>query len=179
MKTKKYRWDAALKRLPKNKKVRLAEVGVWCGNFSEQILKQRPLSKIIQVDRWTVYTPDEQLVETEARMSRYSQVTFDKAYHENLHRIAPFPKRVHIFKMDSIAAAAKIKDASLDLIFIDGAHSYQGCLADIIAYLPKIRRGGYIGGHDFPRRPGVKRAVYEMFKGKVEMDFDATWWVNC
>ncbi len=178
MKNKKYRWDAALKRLPKNKKVRLAEVGVFCGHFSEQILKQRPLSKIIQVDRWTTYTPDEQLVETEARMSRYSQLTFDKAYHENLTRISPFPKRVHILKMDSIAAAEKVKDASLDLIFIDGAHSYVGCLADIKAYLPKVRHGGWIGGHDFPRRSGVKKAVYEMFAGRVEMDFDKTWWVR-
>ncbi len=176
MKNKKYRWDAALKRLPLQKKIRIAEIGVWCGHFSEQILKQRPLSKIIQVDRWTVYTPDEQLVETGARMSRYSQLTFDKAYYENLTRISPFPKRVHILKMDSIAAAEKVKEASLDLIFIDGAHSYVGCLADIKAYLPKVRKGGWIGGHDFPRRPGVKRAVKEMFGDRVEVDWDATWW---
>jgi predicted O-methyltransferase YrrM len=48
----------------------------------------------------------------------------------------------------SVEAAALFDDGSLDAAFIDGSHIYPNVLADIDAYLPKIRKGGYIFGHD-------------------------------
>lgn len=178
MKNRPMRWTAALKRIPKDRKVRVAEIGVWTGLFSEQLLQQRPLLRLTQVDRWKVYSPEEQEVESEARMSRYEQIIFDKAKAENLHRIAPYGKRVKVLEMDSIEAASHISDNHLDFVFIDGAHSYEGCLADIKAWLPKVVKGGIIGGHDFPRRKGVKKAVEEMFGDKVKADSDNTWWTK-
>ncbi len=179
---KRHRWDAALDRLPHKTKFRIAEIGVWCGHFSEQILKARPGARIIQVDRWSTYSLDEQANETEARMSKYSQITFNKAKYENLHRIAPFPKRVRILEMDSVDAADRITDASLDMVFIDASHSYEGCLGDIKAWLPKVKPRGWIGGHDFRHkgkgRPGVTKAVTEIFGKKYELDTDKTWWVR-
>jgi hypothetical protein len=178
MKNRRMRWTAALKRLPKDKKIRVAEVGVWTGLFSEQLLIHRPLLRLYQIDRWKAYSPEEQEVEQEARMSRYNQIIFDKAKAENLYRIAKFSKRIKIIENDSVEAAKQISDKHFNLIFIDGAHSYIGCLADIKAWLPKVVTGGWIGGHDYPRRPGVKRAVEEIFGNKVKADSDNTWWVQ-
>jgi hypothetical protein len=179
---KRRRWDAALDRLPHKTKFRIAEIGVWCGHFSEQILRARAGARIIQVDRWTTYSTSEQANETEARMSKYSQLTFDKAKYENLARIARFPKRVRILEMDQIEAAEKIRDGSLYMVFLDGPHSYEGCRDGIIAYLPKIAKGGWIGGHDFRHngkgRPGVRKAVTEIFGKNYELDADKTWWVR-
>ncbi|HEU0215696.1 MAG TPA: class I SAM-dependent methyltransferase [Stellaceae bacterium] len=48
----------------------------------------------------------------------------------------------------SVPAASLFDDGSLDAVFVDGSHMYPDVLADIDAYLPKMRRGGLIFGHD-------------------------------
>jgi predicted O-methyltransferase YrrM len=48
----------------------------------------------------------------------------------------------------SVEAAAQFEDGSLDGVFLDGSHIYEDVLADIDAYLPKIRNGGILFGHD-------------------------------
>ncbi len=37
----------------------------------------------------------------------------------------------------------------LDFVYIDGDHSYEGVLADIDAWWPLIRSGGFLCGHDW------------------------------
>jgi Methyltransferase domain len=65
---------------------------------------------------------------------------------------------------DSWDGAKKYQDKSLDFVFIDADHGYDSVHRDIAAWLPKIRRGGIIAGHDFcPDFPGVIRAVTEAF----------------
>ena len=51
----------------------------------------------------------------------------------------------------------------VDLVFIDGDHSYNGCAADIRAYTAKVKLGGILSGHDIDY-PGVNRAVNELVK---------------
>lgn len=50
----------------------------------------------------------------------------------------------------------------INVIFIDGDHSYEGCRADIDAWYPKMARGGVMLFHDCDATsPGVVRAVAE------------------
>jgi hypothetical protein len=49
-------------------------------------------------------------------------------------------------------------DKTIDVAFIDGDHSYEGCLADLVAIWPKMVDGGIILVHD-TQIDGVKRAV--------------------
>ncbi len=82
-----------------------------------------------------------------------------------------------VFTKEKTAAAAKdFTDGKMDFIFIDADHSYKSVAADIEAWLPKIKKGGWMMGHDYehPRFPGVKQAVLEVF-GVVETFDDFVW----
>ena len=46
-------------------------------------------------------------------------------------------------------------------MFIDADHSYTGMIQDIQSWLPKIKSGGYLAGHDYDW-PGVLQAVTEL-----------------
>ena len=63
-------------------------------------------------------------------------------------------------KMISWEAAKYYKDQSLDFVFVDGDHSYEGVCRDIQAWLPKVKPGGVLAGHDYDQGdPGVVQAV--------------------
>ena len=80
---------------------------------------------------------------------------------EFLRNVAPYRDRIEVHRGLSADVAARWP-ALLDLLFIDGDHSYEGCLADINAWLPHVRRGAFIAFHDTGQE-GVARALRERF----------------
>jgi len=79
-------------------------------------------------------------------------------------------------KLPSIEASKLYQDKSLDFVYIDAAHEYEFVKPDIEAWLPKVKVGGYIGGHDYQNYTmpsgssfGVIQAVDETFKGDIEL----------
>ena len=72
-------------------------------------------------------------------------------------------ERLNIMKGTSLERSRDIGDSSLDFVFIDADHSYESVKLDIDVWLPKVRIGGWIGGHDYPEF-GVKDAVNERVK---------------
>jgi SAM-dependent methyltransferase len=77
-------------------------------------------------------------------------------------------KHVRILRLDSVAASKAFADASLDFCFIDGEHWYDPVRRDILTWLPKVKPGGVIAGHDYDQ-PQLKRAVIDIFgEGRVE-----------
>ena len=62
---------------------------------------------------------------------------------------------------DSIKDVEQIKKAIpefLDLLFVDGDHTYEGCLADLRNYGPRAAQV-FIHDTDAPDYPGVRKAV--------------------
>ena len=75
----------------------------------------------------------------------------------------------------SLDALEFVADGSLDLVYVDGDHRYEGALADIKGWLPKIRKGGCMTGHDFSF-PTVRQALSEAFKGDYLALFQGDSW---
>lgn len=73
-------------------------------------------------------------------------------------------QNVALIQSDSVLAAQAFEDDSCSLVFIDGDHSFEGCLRDINAWLPKVKPGGLLAGHDYESTyPGVVAAVHLRF----------------
>lgn len=56
-----------------------------------------------------------------------------------------------------------IADESLDFVYIDGDHTYNFVMLDIILWTRKVRPGGIVSGHDFGLG-GVKPALMDYCK---------------
>lgn len=173
-----------LRRLPNNGA--MAEIGVLLAKLSEHVLSKSGASMVL-VDSWAPASeqPDHYKA-TNDDHSKHDKRRADAHKREALSRVARFGKRVKVLAVPSAEAAAKVDDGSLDLVFIDADHSYEGVKADIAAWLPKVKEGGWIGGHDYrnpdPRfRFGVDRAVDEWAAASgaaIETDLNFTWFAR-
>lgn len=74
-------------------------------------------------------------------------------------------------RMDSLEAAKAFRDDSVDFCFVDANHAYDAVTADLAAWLPKMRHGGVLAGHDYAQEfMGVKHAVQDFFgAGRFEV----------
>jgi len=67
-----------------------------------------------------------------------------------------------------------IEDSSLDFCFVDGDHASLQVECDITNYMPKVKRGGVLFGHDYNRKGGGVRAVVDKLLGRIDM-IDTIW----
>lgn len=71
-------------------------------------------------------------------------------------------KRCFIHNFCSKQCAAQFKNESIDVVYIDGDHSYEGVKEDIKLYYPKLKHGGFLCGHDYSAPwPSIIQAVDE------------------
>lgn len=73
---------------------------------------------------------------------------------------------VRVIEKDSRQAAAKFHDDGVDFVFLDADHDYENVVADIGAWLPKVKSGGLLAGHDWGYM-GVAQAVMDTLPGPV------------
>jgi hypothetical protein len=72
--------------------------------------------------------------------------------------------RIQLVISDSVAAAALFADESFAWVHIDARHDYDSVVADINAWAPKVKPGGWLSGDDYQADwwPGVVRAVSDL-----------------
>lgn len=84
------------------------------------------------------------------------------------HCMEPLDGLYRYIQSGSADAARHFADASVDFVFLDADHVYPRVYEDIHAWLPKIRPGGIIAGHDYNEpHGGVIQAVNEIFPGRA------------
>jgi len=69
-------------------------------------------------------------------------------YKEYLNNIEPVKEYVNTVVGDSAKISELYADDSLDFVFIDGDHTYNGVKRDIISWFRKVKPGGYLCGND-------------------------------
>jgi hypothetical protein len=84
---------------------------------------------------------------------------------------------VKILAMESAEASRLVADGALDFVYIDAVHTFRHVSRDIDLWLPKIRAGGLIGGHDYSPEdwPGVVKAVNSKLGIPDEVLSDTSW----
>lgn len=138
------------KTLPRNS--RMVEVGSYTGESAVVFAKY--VNSLTCVDPWD---------------------GLEEIYKRFLARTGGLANIAHV-RAFSVEAADRFEDGSLDVVYIDGAHDYDNVKADILAWRPKLRRGGVLAGHDYgPHAPGVVDAVDELI-GKPSKVYGETTW---
>jgi predicted O-methyltransferase YrrM len=81
---------------------------------------------------------------------------------------------INKIKLFSTEASKMFKDQSLDIVYIDGDHSHAAVMEDIKHWLPKVKEGGYIAGHDNYIEE-VEKAIIDNFGKNYETFSDTSW----
>jgi predicted O-methyltransferase YrrM len=77
--------------------------------------------------------------------------------------------KTHLILESSVTAAKDFLDGYLDFVYIDANHSYASVKEDILAWLPKIKKGGIIGGHDLDWKDSEQSSEYAVLKAVKEI----------
>jgi predicted O-methyltransferase YrrM len=129
----------------KRDRMLVLEVGSWVGNGSTRVIVEaiRDVGGTLYcVDTWQGSDNVEPHQEFRRQYNDLFAVFCDnvRAYGaEDVVRPLVAP---------SIEASKSFADETFDLIFIDGNHAYSHAKQDILAWLPKVRFGGILCGHD-------------------------------
>jgi hypothetical protein len=122
------------------------EVGTEQGVYAERICKAIKPDFLANRGLWCV---DPYLAYGGYR-EHTSQLKLDRFYAEARERLAPYD--VHFIREPSVEAARHFEDGSLDFVYIDANHSLLYVIQDLVTWVPKVRKGGAISGHDYIRR---------------------------
>jgi len=128
-----------------------AELGVAEGLFSRDILAWG-VKRLYSVDAWKTIN--------QKGDAANDQAWHDANYKNALELFKPYGERSVILRGLSYMMAKQVEDNTLDLLYLDGDHSYEGVIRDLEAWYPKVKSGAIIAGHDFVNKNyGVNRAV--------------------
>lgn len=159
------RWQTLMYLIFKYQVKSIAEIGVFKGDTAQRILND-PLmtgaNEKISTEYYNIKI-----------LEKYYLV--DIAMHPIGYELEKKYPIVKVLDIDSVEASKFVLDRSLDLVFIDGDHSYEGAKRDILAWKPKLKIGGILAGHDYcissdHNCDGPKLAVDELLS-KYDLQF--------
>lgn len=158
---------------------RMVEVGTWLGLSIASVLntlKKNNYKFIGCVDTWA--GSENELFEQDGSPGPHHRAVDHDIYKEfqESMELLQYWHIITPMRMDSLKAAEVIDNESLDLVFLDGDHRYHRVISDIDAWLPKVKKGGIIFGHDINWVEDVRKAVD--FKFDEDWELDSNCWVH-
>lgn len=138
-----------------------AEVGLFKGATFFHLLKTCPDLRLIGVDNWKSTTKVHIKNMDKGLSTWYPPAVIEGHAKDVMSRAKQFPNAT-VYREDSLSAVERIEDGSLDFVFIDAEHTTEAVFADVTAWRPKVREGGWIIGHD-EQWGSVRRALKRLF----------------
>ena len=83
-----------------------------------------------------------------------------------------------IIPESSVEASKYFADESLDLVMLDASHLYEHIMDDLLTWTPKVKKGGWMCGHDIEKE-GVRNAVHHYYYKNYEVknsSIGPCWW---
>jgi hypothetical protein len=159
-----------------------AEVGVADGYCSLGVFTRRPNTRAFLVDQWGA--ANERYKKSGDLAARLTSDQWERVFERASRLTEKYDRKV--LRNTSVGASTKIADRHFDMAYIDAEHTKEAVIEDLTCWLPKVKDGGWIGGHDYnhpfeAKRKlwGVKQVVDEVFPGEpLETGVCGTWFVR-
>lgn len=141
-----------------------AEIGVKEGDNASEILENLSIKKLLLVDSWApfeCYSPDVIL-----RQKYLTQEYQDFCFNKVKQRFKGYGNVQIVRQPSSVAARRCLFPDKFDFVYIDAVHTHKMVMEDCQVWYPRVKRDGYLGGHDYCNIafPGVQKAVNEFAK---------------
>jgi predicted O-methyltransferase YrrM len=154
----------------------MIEIGSYSGESTEIFARSKKFKKIYCIDPWEKFYDEEDMTSFTNLLEAERKFNIVMEKYPILSKI----------KRKSSEASSLFEKGSVDFVYLDARHNYGGVLEDLNLFLPKIKEGGIIGGHDYyPNNvhdieyawkwEGVVRAVDEVFTKPDEVFEDTSW----
>lgn len=171
--------DVILRRTEGKECIRVAEIGVYKGRMTAMWN--------VMLYNWTLlHAPMRYEYDAIDHFEGSAEHAKDVDYYgltlqnlEPLMAVLPTTSnKLEVIKNESLRQCATYPDDFFDIVYIDASHEYESVLADIRAWYPKVKAGGYICGDDYtPGWPGVVQAVNSVFENRIETVGSQQWLV--
>jgi len=95
-----------------------------------------------------------------------------------LRRMIQIGQQLHLLRTDSHASntsnrvATALRGAPLDLLFIDGDHTYDGVKQDFEMYSPFVKSGGIVAFHDIAKHPPEMEVEVDRFWNEIKTKYN-------
>jgi len=145
-----------LEFLPKGLKI--AEVGVLAGDYSNFLLKRAQPASLTLIDSWQHhddpnYARDGANSENAIQETRYHQVR--NRFYDQIAE-----GTITIIRDLSVNALSQIPPNSMDFVYIDAMHYEDAVLADLHAAAEAVSDDGILAGHDFCNHVQARRSNF-------------------
>lgn len=154
-------YDLAFSIFNDNKPHVFVELGAHAGRSTAYMARiLTPNISFFTVDDWKIYPY--------------------KKFIANLKNNGITTKHVTPIIADSSEASRLFDRESVDFVFVDADHSYQGVLRDIVAWLPKMKKTGVIAGHDYHyENLDVIKAICSLFPSRhINLMSHSCYWIE-
>ncbi len=117
------------------------EIGTEEGKYARILCEANPNLELICVDPWKMYENGK------GYCTEISQGVIDGLYDTAKKRLSEY--NCTLVREFSSKASEKFEDKSLDFVYIDGNHRLEYVIEDMKKWIPKVKKGGIISGHDY------------------------------
>jgi len=125
------------------------EIGVFGGSSvypTAAALSYLKQGVIYAIDPWSKAACLEGYASDDANYKWWGSINLDSILRDFIAKMKLYGvhHRCTILRATSVDALSHFDDASIDILHIDGNHTEESALRDVLLYYPKVKSGGYI-----------------------------------